>query len=336
MKTTDYPRVSFVIPTLNAAGILPKCLTAIRHQKYPQKKVEILVSDGGSTDQTIEIAASFGAKIIRNPEILHEPGKTLAAARAKGEIIFFTDADNILSDHMWLVHMTRPYRDDPTILGFLPQTLPAPDSNSLDQYLGYLCTDPFTWFVYADAASPKDWSKIYHPHVKTPDYVVYTFTPGRHPLFGFSQGVGMNKIFKRDGMGRSDDILAGIKLIKEGGKIAYVQKAGIYHYHVSGLGNFIRKYRWRVRNNLQQSVKNMGLVNRLTYFSWKRKLRMALFFPYAFSLVLPAIDSFRLFFRYQDPVLFWHAPISFILALLILFESVLSLSFRKLTPGKYE
>ncbi|MBI5153352.1 MAG: glycosyltransferase [Parcubacteria group bacterium] len=336
MPKADYPRVSFVIPTLNAAGILPRCLRAIRKQKYPRGKVEIIISDGGSTDQTVQIAKTFRAKVIQNPEILHEPGKTRGAAVAHGDIIFFTDADNILSDSNWLLHMTDPYRDDPNILGFLPQTLPPPDSNSLDRYLGYLCTDPFTWFVYGNAANPKDYSKIYLPIQKTKTYLVYRFTSKHHPLFGFSQGVGMNKIFQRDGIGAADDILGGIKLIAEGGKIAYIPKAGVYHYHVSNLGNFIRKYRWRVRNNVRQKVKNMGLINRMPYMTWQRKIRMAVFIPYTLSLMLPTFDAIRLFIRYKDPVLFWHVPACLLMALLIIYESTVSLVFSKLTPGTYE
>ena len=46
------PKVSFLIPTLNAEGILENCLQSIRRQDYPQDLIEIVVADGGSADAT--------------------------------------------------------------------------------------------------------------------------------------------------------------------------------------------------------------------------------------------------------------------------------------------
>lgn len=330
------PKVSFIIPTLNAERFLPLCLSAIREQDYPKDKIEIIVADAGSKDKTLLIAKKFKAKIITNPEVLHEPGKTRASKLATGEILFFTDADNILAHKNWLKLMTKPYIDDPKIMGFLPQTIPAPNSNSLDQYLGYLATDPFTWFIYGPSASPRDYPKVYTPVRETPNYKIYKFSAKNHPLFGLSQGVGTRSDFKRGKTGHSDDILAGIKLIAEGGLIAYVPKAGIYHYHVSGLKNFIKKYSWRIKNNLKQEIKGMGLVNRQKYFSKTRKIKMFLFIPYALSIVLPTIDALKLTIKYKDLVMLWHLPTSFILALLILYETLKHLLCRKTTLGAYE
>lgn len=336
MTRAHFPLVSFIIPTLNAAAILPKCLQAIRGQRYPQNKIEIIVADAGSTDNTRKIARSFGAKIIPNPEILHEPGKDSASKIARGEILFFTDADNILSSHQWLNSMMKAYRQHPKIMGFLPQTLPARGSNSLDRYLGYLSTDPLTWFIYGPAAHPRDYAKMYQPIKETSSYKLYTFTTQNHPLIGLTQGFGTKKTFKRGTIGHADDILAAIKLISEGGIIAYVPAAGVYHYHVAGLENFIKKYRWRFRNNVQQKIKGMGLVNRLTYLNSRRRMRMYLFIPYALSVIFPALHALQLTIKHRDPVMLWHVVASWILAVLILYESLLWFLVRKFPMGDYE
>src|SRR3989344_8220170 len=99
------PKVSFIIPTLNAAWILPKCLFAIRNQAYPQKKIEIVIADGGSTDNTIRIAKRYNSIVIDNPSVNQEPGKSLAAKKATGEILFFTDADNVIVGREWIKSM---------------------------------------------------------------------------------------------------------------------------------------------------------------------------------------------------------------------------------------
>jgi len=327
------PRVSFVIPTLNASSILPRCLKTIREQNYPQKKVEIIIADGGSTDNTLEIAKKYGALTINNPKILHEPGKSLASRIAKGELIFYTDADNILAHKDWLNLMVKPYLENPDILGFLPQTEPPPDSSSLNRYLGYLFTDPFSWFVYGNSANPKDYDKVFKPLKETRDYKIYKFDIHNHPLFGLSQGVGTSSKFKRDEIGESDDLLAGIKLIKEGGIIAYVPKAGVYHYHVNGLSDFLRKYRWRIRNNLTQKIKGMGFINREKFLNSTRRVKSYLFIPYSLTLFFPLIDAVRLSIKYKDSVMLWHFIISIFLAILIFYEALLTLFFRK-EPAK--
>lgn len=326
------PKVSFIIPTLNAANILPKCLTAIRSQDYPASRIEIVIADGGSTDTTRAIAKQFKAIVIDNPEVLHEPGKTLASTIATGEILFYTDADNILSTHKWLKMMVQPYLDNPKVTGFLPQTIPALDSNPLDRYFGYLFTDPFTWFIYGNAANPKYYSLIYTPIYQTKSYSVFSFAQQNYPLFGLSQGVGTTRQFARTGEGHSDDLLAGIQLMKNGGLIAYIPLAGIYHYHIQGIANFTRKYRWRVRNNIQQNIKDMGITQRTQYFSIWRKMRMFLFLPYAFSVLLPFLDSIRLSVKHRDSVMLWHTPACIILGYIILSESVCTIVFpsRKL------
>lgn len=331
------PLVTFVIPTLNAESFIESCLQAIRQQNYPQDKIEIIVADAYSKDATVAIAKKYGAIVIENPEILHEPGKTLATKEANGEIIFYTDADNIIVGQSWIRDMVSAYQNEENVIGLLPQTIPPPDSSALNRYLGYLFTDPLTWFIYGSAANPVDYSKIYQPIKQTANYTLYRFQQKNHPLFGLSQGSGATKLFRRGGEGASDDILSGIQMIEQGGLIAVVPNAGVYHYHVTSLSNFLRKYRWRVRNNLTQEITQMGLVNRLKYFNFGRKLKLLLFIPYALSLIFPFISSLRLAIRWRDPVMFWHTLTCFCLAIIILTEyatKTIGLQNRLGTYGK--
>ena len=58
------PKVSIVIPTLNADTVLKLCLESISIQNYPKDKIEIVVGDGGSSDNTIAIAKKYNAKVF--------------------------------------------------------------------------------------------------------------------------------------------------------------------------------------------------------------------------------------------------------------------------------
>ena len=55
MIAKKLPSISVLIPTLNAAKVLGKCLRSIATQDYPKEKLEIIVADGGSTDETLDI-----------------------------------------------------------------------------------------------------------------------------------------------------------------------------------------------------------------------------------------------------------------------------------------
>ncbi|TBR17621.1 glycosyltransferase, partial [bacterium] len=90
------PLVSLNIATYNSAKTLGKCLDSVKNQAY--KNTEIVIMDSYSKDGTLEIAKSYGAKIVF--------ADTLAAARkagsdaSSGEYIFIVDSDQILEPNV--------------------------------------------------------------------------------------------------------------------------------------------------------------------------------------------------------------------------------------------
>lgn len=329
------PKITFIVPTLNAEKYLPSCLSSIRAQKYPQRLIEIIIADGGSTDDTKRIARKYGAYIVHNTKIYQEYGKTLASKIAKGALLFYVDADNELAVDTFVSSVVDVYIKHPEVMGFLPQTVPARGSNPIDRYLGYLFTDPFTWFVYKNCANPGDFHKKYKPTISSSEYQLYRFPKEQIPLFGLAQGVATSKKFIRGTYDYADDILSGIKLIRGGGIVAYVPKATLYHYHIRSFQQFVRKYSWRVRNNFSQSIKDTGLVSRLSYLSPPQKLRIILFLPYALSVVFPLIDAVLLSFRYKDGVMLYHLIISYTLAWIIIIERIRTFFCPKQLIGTY-
>ena len=55
-------KVSVIIPTYNSAKTLWICLGSIENQTYDD--LEVIVVDNFSKDGTVEIAKSYGAKVI--------------------------------------------------------------------------------------------------------------------------------------------------------------------------------------------------------------------------------------------------------------------------------
>ncbi|MEA2447772.1 MAG: hypothetical protein QOK47_1409 [Actinomycetota bacterium] len=95
--------VSVVIPTYNNAVTLPLQLEALARQTY-QGAWEIVVSDNGSTDGTIEIAEDWVARLpqLTVVDASDRSGaahaRNVAVARSTGDLIVCTDADDIVAD----------------------------------------------------------------------------------------------------------------------------------------------------------------------------------------------------------------------------------------------
>lgn len=85
--------ISIIIPTLNESEHLAATLKPV----VGRDDVEILVVDGGSDDDTCEIASQWGARLLRS-----EPGRALqmnaGAAAATGNILLFLHADTHLPE----------------------------------------------------------------------------------------------------------------------------------------------------------------------------------------------------------------------------------------------
>ncbi|MEU5721991.1 glycosyltransferase family A protein [Micromonospora sp. NPDC047738] len=86
------PLVSVVIPCYNRARTVELCVRSVRQQTYPA--IEIIVVDDASSDGSAGVAESAGATVLRLPTN-SGPGaaRNLGAERARGEILFFLDAD---------------------------------------------------------------------------------------------------------------------------------------------------------------------------------------------------------------------------------------------------
>lgn len=90
------PLVSLNIATYNSAKTLVKCLESVKKQSY--QNFEIVIMDSYSKDATLDIAKSYGAKIVFAP--------TLALARKAGadascgKYILILDSDQVLEPNV--------------------------------------------------------------------------------------------------------------------------------------------------------------------------------------------------------------------------------------------
>ena len=82
--------VSFIITTKNEEQIIKRLLDSLLSQTY--KQYEIILVDNNSTDDTVNIAKNYPVKIYTyGPE--RSAQRNLGAKKAKGDYLFFLDAD---------------------------------------------------------------------------------------------------------------------------------------------------------------------------------------------------------------------------------------------------
>ncbi|HII68481.1 TPA: glycosyltransferase, partial [Candidatus Woesearchaeota archaeon] len=87
--------ISIIIPTLNEEKYLPLLLKSIKKQDFSD--YEVIVADAGSKDATRRIAREFGAKVVKGG--IPAAGRNAGAKAAKGEFLFFLDADVVIPRH---------------------------------------------------------------------------------------------------------------------------------------------------------------------------------------------------------------------------------------------
>lgn len=92
----NLPFISIIIPVYNASCLLEKCLKSLKNQEYPKEKLEILVIDDNSTDDSVDISKRYGARVFKNGQHNIERGKSIGLEHARYDFVLLLDADNIM------------------------------------------------------------------------------------------------------------------------------------------------------------------------------------------------------------------------------------------------
>ena len=100
------PSVSVIIPVKNRCEELVECLESVFAQDYPHDRMEVIVIDDGSTDETFDAANRFPVKLFTNPVSRGQSFcRNLGAREACGEILAFLDSDCV-AEPTWLRELT--------------------------------------------------------------------------------------------------------------------------------------------------------------------------------------------------------------------------------------
>lgn len=317
MRNDNFPTISVVIATHNSSRTIRRCLQSIRIQQYPQERIEIIIADGASTDQTREISSGYNVRwvAVDPSKQSAEYNKATGVSHAKNEILAMIDHDNILPHDLWLQNMVQPFLEQKDVVGV--ETLRYhydPTTSLLDRYFALFgAGDPLVWYMgKADRLSYI--YDIYNASGPVKDcggYYTVQFTPKTMTTIGANGFLVRRKTLMENAQtapGMYFDMDVNMDLIKKGFDTYAFVKDSILH--LTGYGNiwnflrrrvlFLSQYRFGKNAENQKNVRRFGAISGVGV------IRLIWAIIVSSTGIIPLYDSIRGSRKIRDHAWFIH------------------------------
>ncbi len=226
--------ISVIIPALNEEETILNCLRSLAAQSIPRETYEIIVVDGGSTDNTCKIAATLADQVISQKRAGIGGARGDGANAANGDILVFTDADT-RHPHTWLETIdeeltTGGYDVCTGPVRFYNKTIRSCIIQGWRQYYLLLHHFGFYWLIGSNFAVKKD---------------VYMKAGGHRDisiLEDYDLSLRLADISARCTYNRRTAVHTSARRMK--GIIPYtgIYLTGFYHYHITGSDDSLLNY----------------------------------------------------------------------------------------------
>lgn len=297
--------ITILIPTLNEQENLERCLSSIKRQRY-NGKIEIIVADGGSSDNTHQVAKAHGVNFINNPKHDAESGKLLGLKYGHSHYFMILDADMSLEGTDWFKKIVKPLEENPEIVGSFTKFVSHPEDSTLSKFITIdeIQRDPLFRYLTPgpDQVMVSKKGSYYLCRYKE-DKIV----PAGFCLYRKKQllNLGLDKRHKFMELDTLSILVSqGLNLF------AYVPSAGIHHPFLKDLKMLFRK---RTRN-LNQQFFNQPDERQFTWVDFTKLssiIQLAAWVLYANSLILPFLVGvyrtlkYKNLFALYEPVFVW-------------------------------
>jgi rhamnosyltransferase len=215
---------SIIIPTLNAEDHIHELLASLKRQTVSS---EIIAIDSSSSDNTVKIADSCGAKTltIKREAFDHGGTRTLAGKGAQGDILIYLTQDAMPYNNYSIENLIKPF-EDKQIGAAYGRQLPSPDTSLFGAHNRL--------FNYPASSCVKSYGDREKYKIRTP-FLSNAFGAYRKSALEEIGGFKENLI-------STEDTYAGAKLLSAGYEIAYVSDAMVYHSHSYTVFEEFRRY----------------------------------------------------------------------------------------------
>ena len=340
LTTNRLYSISIIIPTYNSEKFLDECLYSIFQQDYPKELIEILIIDGGSKDNTIEVAKKYTNKIFSNPLKTGEAGKAIGLKNAKNELIALIDSDNVLPEKNWLKNMVIPFMDK-EIIGSEPWSFSyRKEDGFIDRYCALLgMNDPLCFFLgnYDRLCTlTGKWTNLTLEQKDHGTWISINIKPPNIPTIGANGTIIRKKVLLESNL--IGDYLFDIDIIsylaqKEPVFFAKIKNSIIHLYCGNSLLKFIRKQKRRIKDYLY--YKKLGLRN----YPWlfQNKLGLLKFIIWNILFIPLIVQSLRGYCIKKDFAWFFHPLACFLTFIIYSFIKITSfLKINKQSRDKWE
>jgi len=318
-KINIHPSISVVIATFNSGKTLEKCLSRVRSQDYPQSKIEILLGDGGSTDNTFKIAKKYKAKVISIPANKQnaEYNRGTAFNSANNELVIILDHDNFMTTKHYLQDLVQPLVDHPDVVASESSYYHYDRKYSLlDRYYALFGTIEPVPFYFGKADKMMQTSKKWNLHGKSTDcgdyYLVeFADNPLIFPTIGTNGCLMRRKLVSENADVRPDyhfpiDVM--VDVVKSGhNKFAFVKNSLIHLTGARGVFTFLKR---RVMFVEKYHFVD-GPRRRYSVYMPGDEWNLAKFIFYSLTFVKPTYDALVGFIKIPDPAWFVHPIMCF-------------------------
>jgi rhamnosyltransferase len=234
-------QASIIIRTLNEARHLDELLRAIASQTSTGLRHEVILVDSGSTDGTLKIAEGHGCRIqhISREEFSFGRSLNIGCEAAHGDILVITSGHCVPTDEYWLQHLCQPLLDGQADYAYGRQ-YGGPESHYSEHRI---------------------FAKYFPAQSKIPQAGFYC----NNANAALHKSTWQKYRFDEELTGLEDMGLTQ-RLVKDGGRVAYIAEAGVYHHHSETWPQVRRRFE-REAIALQRIMPqvHVGLVDTLRY-----------------------------------------------------------------------
>lgn len=229
------PHISIVIPNRNGEATIARCLEAAFACRYGN--FEVIVADDGSEDRSSEVIERFPCRLVRlNRHGGASAARNAGAAVARGELLFFTDADCLLQEDALAIAGESFLRHGP---GVVIGGTYTPDPYDADFFSRFQSV----FINYSETKLPSE-----------PDYAA------THAMVIAAEAFRRSRGFAEDFLPVAEDVEFSHRLRRDGYRIVMEPRLLVRHMFRFSLYRSLRNAAFKAMHWTRYSIRNRDIL----------------------------------------------------------------------------